>query len=48
VADTLKKAMWQWLPLLILLIMLVISLTLLNMSTISPQMAGRYEEWQLY
>ncbi len=47
-ADTLKKAMWQWLPLLILLIMLVISLTLLNMSTISPQMAGRYEEWQLY
>jgi nitrogen fixation/metabolism regulation signal transduction histidine kinase len=48
VADTLKKAVWQWLPVIILSAMLVISLTLLNMSTISPQMAGRYEEWQLY
>ncbi len=47
-ANSLKKALWQWLPMVILSVMLVVSLSLLNMSTINPSMAGRYEEWQLY
>lgn len=47
-ANTLKKRFKQWLPVALLFSLLVLSLTLLNTATLSPEMAERYGEWQLY
>ncbi|MDD5391730.1 MAG: ATP-binding protein [Thiothrix sp.] len=47
-ADTLKKTIWQWLPVAMISALLVVSLSLLNMATISPEKAARYGDWHLY
>lgn len=47
-ADTLSKNMKQGLPVVLLFVLLVVSLTLLNTATLSPQMGERYGTWQLY
>lgn len=47
-ADTLSKRIQHWLPMVLLFALLVVSLTLLNTATFSPQMGERYGTWQLY
>lgn len=47
-ADTLKKRLWLWLPLGLMFALLLLSLSLLNTVTLSPDKAERYGDWHLY
>ncbi|MEZ5453606.1 MAG: ATP-binding protein [Thiothrix sp.] len=47
-ADTLKKRLWQWLPVAVVFFLLLVSLSLLNLITLSPEKADRYGDWPLY
>jgi PAS domain S-box-containing protein len=48
VANTVSKRVWQWLPVVAIVVLLAVSLSLLNMVTISPERAARYGDWPLY
>jgi nitrogen fixation/metabolism regulation signal transduction histidine kinase len=48
VADTLKSRLWQWLPLALIFLLLLASLTLLNLATLSPANLARYGDWHFY
>lgn len=41
------KKWWRWLPLALVAVLLLVSLVLLNVITISPQHAARYQQWHL-
>ena len=47
-ADTLKSRVWQWLPLVLIFLLLLASLTLLNLATLSPSNLERYGDWHFY
>lgn len=47
-ADTVKKRFWQWLPVAVVFFLLLVSLSLLNLTTLSPEKAQRYGDWPLY
>lgn len=47
-ADSLKNRWWQWLPLLLVFLLLMVSLTLLNLATLSPSNLQRYGDWHFY
>jgi len=48
VADSLKSRWWQWLPLLLVFVLLMVSLVLLNLATLSPSNLQRYGDWHFY
>jgi nitrogen fixation/metabolism regulation signal transduction histidine kinase len=48
VAHTLKKILWQWFPVAMICVLLVLSLSLLNMATLSPEKAAQYGDLHLY
>ncbi|WP_308874565.1 HAMP domain-containing protein [Thiothrix subterranea] len=47
-ADSLKSRWWQWLPLLLVFLLLMVSLVLLNLATLSPDNLKRYGDWHFY
>lgn len=47
-ADSLKSRVWQWLPVALIFLLLLASLSLLNMATIGPENAARYGNWHFY
>ncbi len=47
-ADSLKSRWWQWLPLLLVFVLLMVSLVLLNLATLSPSNLQRYGDWHFY
>ncbi|MBU0654372.1 MAG: HAMP domain-containing protein, partial [Gammaproteobacteria bacterium] len=47
-ADPLSKRIWQWLPAVMIFLLLLASLSLLNMATLSQQQAERYGDMHLY
>ncbi len=47
-ANTVSKRIWQWLPVVAIIVLLTASLSLLNMVTLSPERAARYGDWPLY
>lgn len=47
-ADTLKSRLWQWLPLALVFLLLLASLSMLNLATLSPDNLKRYGDWHLY
>lgn len=47
-ADPLKSRWWQWLPLALVFLLLLVSLILLNLATLSPTNLERYGDWHLY
>lgn len=46
--SSLRKHIWQWLPLVLIVTLLVVSLSLLNMATLSQEKAKNYGSWHLY
>lgn len=47
-ADSLKNRWWQWLPLILVFLLLLVSLVLLNLATLSPSNLQRYGDWHFY
>ena len=47
-ADTLKSRLWQWLPLALIFLLLLVTLTLLNLATLSPENLARYGDAHFY
>ncbi len=47
-ANSLKKNLWQWFPAVMIFVLLLVSLSLLNMATLSQEKAERYGDLHLY